>query len=567
MTTLFCAAVGPVQEFISAARRTRDLWFGSFLLSEISKAVAAKLAATSGASLVFPAPLGPKDLTAGSDFNASNILLAELEEGVGAEELWPALKEAADGRWKELAAGAVKGLAGHWVVERRWKAQLEGVVEFYAAWLPVEGSYQETRGRLMGLMAARKACRDFGAWAGEFGVPKSSLDGARETVLAEMNGNAAEQRARAMKLRAGEQLDAVGLTKRLGGEQRQYPSVSRIAADPWLRGLSAEDRDRLAAECARLSGAGLTKLNGEKYLQYAEFPYEGAAVYEGRMEEAVEGAPDEAAETLAGLRAELERLNRKYGEAEPYLAILAADGDRMGGAISQIETPEKHREFSRALSEFAAEAGQIVAKHRGTLVYSGGDDVLALAPVDRAADCARALRDRFAKAMKDWPGQPTLSVGIAIGHMMEPLEDLLNYARAAEKVAKQEPKDALAVALHTRAGAPVVFRGQWKKDPDQQLTKYAGQWVRDAIPDKAAYELERVARFYQESKGAWRVEAMKAEARRILGRKAANDEAALADLLQEVEAVETVADLEGIARALLVARKIAAAGRQAGGRQ
>lgn len=32
--------LGPIQDFISAARRTRDLWFGSFLLSEISKATA-----------------------------------------------------------------------------------------------------------------------------------------------------------------------------------------------------------------------------------------------------------------------------------------------------------------------------------------------------------------------------------------------------------------------------------------------------------------------------------------------------------------------------------------------
>ena len=35
---LLAIALGPVQEFISAARRTRDLWFGSYLLSEISKA-------------------------------------------------------------------------------------------------------------------------------------------------------------------------------------------------------------------------------------------------------------------------------------------------------------------------------------------------------------------------------------------------------------------------------------------------------------------------------------------------------------------------------------------------
>ena len=37
--------IGPVQEFIAAARRSRDLWFGSWLLSELSKAAARGIAA------------------------------------------------------------------------------------------------------------------------------------------------------------------------------------------------------------------------------------------------------------------------------------------------------------------------------------------------------------------------------------------------------------------------------------------------------------------------------------------------------------------------------------------
>ena len=36
-------SIGPVQGFIAAARRTRDLWYGSWLLSEVSKAVARSL--------------------------------------------------------------------------------------------------------------------------------------------------------------------------------------------------------------------------------------------------------------------------------------------------------------------------------------------------------------------------------------------------------------------------------------------------------------------------------------------------------------------------------------------
>ena len=37
---LISIAIGPVQDFIASARRSRDLWFGSWLLSELSKTAA-----------------------------------------------------------------------------------------------------------------------------------------------------------------------------------------------------------------------------------------------------------------------------------------------------------------------------------------------------------------------------------------------------------------------------------------------------------------------------------------------------------------------------------------------
>ncbi|MCE7920927.1 MAG: hypothetical protein DYG85_15690 [Chloroflexi bacterium CFX1] len=40
MKYLIIFSIGPVQEFIAAARRSRDLWYGSWMLSELSKAAA-----------------------------------------------------------------------------------------------------------------------------------------------------------------------------------------------------------------------------------------------------------------------------------------------------------------------------------------------------------------------------------------------------------------------------------------------------------------------------------------------------------------------------------------------
>ena len=74
---LLLIALGPVQDFIMTARRTRDLWFGSYLLSEVSKAVAKNLA---GQTLIFPNPLNISDLEPSNpeSLNVCNIILCQL---------------------------------------------------------------------------------------------------------------------------------------------------------------------------------------------------------------------------------------------------------------------------------------------------------------------------------------------------------------------------------------------------------------------------------------------------------------------------------------------------------
>lgn len=92
MTThLLALTVGPVQDFIAAARRTRDLWFGSYLLSEVSKAAAKAVGDHVGINkLIFPAPNNDADLQRGSPLNVANVILAE----VGDSDPAPVAREA-----------------------------------------------------------------------------------------------------------------------------------------------------------------------------------------------------------------------------------------------------------------------------------------------------------------------------------------------------------------------------------------------------------------------------------------------------------------------------------------
>lgn len=288
----------------------------------------------------------------------------------------------------------------------------------------------------------------------------------------------------------------VGLVKRVGEGNRPYPSVARVAADPWVRGNQGRLGDVIAA-CAQLDNQIIRALDTDAHPRLVAFPFEGTAVFTSRHHE-LEEETEVAADALRLLRDALARLP----EPEPYLAILVADGDKMGAALSRLDSPDKHREFSQALAGFAGSAKEIVNEdHNGVLIFAGGDDVLAFLPVDRCLPCARKLHVEFGELLKSYRNEqgnpPTLSVGVAIGHFMENLEDLLEYGRAAEKHAKQPDRDGLAVHLHKRGGAPINVRARWTENPDERITRYAQLILAEAIPGKLPYNLRNLARLYE----------------------------------------------------------------------
>ncbi|MCX7719159.1 MAG: type III-B CRISPR-associated protein Cas10/Cmr2 [Candidatus Sumerlaeaceae bacterium] len=600
---LVALSIGPVQDFIAAARRTRDLWFGSHVLSEISKAAARALHKAAGVdeSLIFPAVgkqdirlLDPQD-TPGA-FNVGNVVLALLPDRVVPEDAIKEARDAAQERWQQYADKVKKEL-GDLIDPARWDAQVKDVVEFYAACVPLEddSGYKQARDRVMRLLAGRKACRDFAQpdpAADAHGVPKSALDGARASVWSDKVKAKSDtesptfpQRLRHRIRAAGaEQLDAVGLVKRLGGEDAAFPSIPRIAADPWLRGADetcSSDFKEFLTACQKVPN--LPKLDTTKFPQFEPFktfPCDGALVFEGRLREIEKEISDQGngKEAINKVKECLRRLvrDRGLGEPEPYLAVLAADGDKMGAALSKLESPQAHRNFSRALSAFADTAREIVQNHYGCTIYAGGDDVLALVPVDQVLECAWELHDTFGAALnKQAPAdtKPTLSVGIALGHSMDPMEDLLHWARDAEKAAKGGPneRDGLAIHLHTRGGAPVRIRGKWTDQFDRRLRQWADCFRDGTIPDKAAYDLQLLARDYLQGDGkplpglGDNADLLTKDVLRLFKRK--KEQGAGANLNQVEELVkaecQNARDLLDLANELVVARRIARAKQQA----
>ena len=330
----------------------------------------------------------------------------------------------------------------------------------------------------------------------------------------------------------------------------------------------------MISACQQLGDQVIRPLNTTTHPQFAAFPFEGTAVFTSRHHE-LEEETEVATDRLRQLRDALARL----AQPEPYLAVLIADGDKMGEAISRLDSPQKHRDFSQGLAGFADEARRIANAHNGVLVYAGGDDVLAFVPVDKCLSCARKLHDKFGELLESYKNEegnpPTLSVRMAIGHFMENLEDLLEYGRAAEKHAKypraedrgQKPRNGLAVHLHKRGGAPIKVRAEWTERPDERITGYAGSICRDDLPGKFAYELRTLADLY----GGWRKEteeqrrtiaaAISQDVKRLLSKKQPGSGKAMTLDLSHVKDSQS---LKAFAAELLVARLIATVLRQSG---
>ena len=583
-TYLFVLSIGPVQDFISAARRTRDLWFGSHLLSELARTAARTLLAD-GAQLIFPSPENKDGVAENSGFPVANVVLVEIpsENKHSPLQLADRCMEAVQARWLKFAEEAyseAQRRSRGSVTDSIWQEQARDVIETFAAWVPLASAdaYTSAHKRLMSLLAARKATRDFQAAKGHWSVPKSSLDGARESVLA-LNLSP-PQRCR-LGLTEGEQLDVVGLTKRLAGGRQSYPSVARVAADPWLREAASKHSEALGRLCDATKPLVPTLISGVPEPHghnpdYSNFPFDGTILFSNRHARIVDDAglePEQGDTQLRRVKAALKELVDVLGQPLSYLAVLAADGDQMGKTLNTLQTADAHRKFSRKIARFAQEGGQVVKNYHGVTIYTGGDDVLALLPVDGVLKAARELREKFIETVGQSapPSEkPTLSIGLAIGHFMEPLEDLRAYAIAAEQHAKRPrrvdldstDRNGVAVHVHPRSGADFSIRECWKEGADSldhRLKYWAGFFDQAKLPKGLPYEIRTLAdKFEGWSDAEILALALPAELRRILGRKQTKLDDVEKDWIEKrFDSVKEINALKALARELLVARWLA----------
>ena len=510
-------AIGPVQGFVAQARRTRDLWAGSFLLSWLAGQLMAA-ALRQDARILIPA--------VGTERESKDPMLAAVLgllmpgepprigslpnrfKAVVSERFDPeAVADEARRKWRELAESVwrcfVADVVGHGRDTRAiWDRQIEGFwdIQWVMGIAPGDGSDAVW-------LDQRKNWRSH--WPPEEGGDhcttmgdRQELSGfirSRERAEQDVFWSAMRRRTGRLDIRDGERLCAVALVKRLFPRldrmdlehaigwsigTANWPSTAYMAAVPWLAHL-AEDSERRAKleeyiETVRdtVGPAALGKLSGERATRLHRLGLLGDAVsLDGNLfietalknpratplsddtpgEDGTEDDPD------ATLRERLLGALGVLGEAvdssaRPFYALLLMDGDRLGELLRM----EDEQRVSEALAGFVAQVPGIVGDNDGMTIYAGGDDVLAMLPVDRAIDCTISLRraygEAFASRAFGWSEKDsvpaTASGAIIFAHYRSPLREVLDLAhKELDETAKEgNGRDSLAVAVMLPSG-------------------------------------------------------------------------------------------------------------------
>lgn len=501
---LLLVAVGPVQPFIAASRKIRDLWQGSKMLSALSEAVANALKDKS-CKVVFPSLEPLQEWTPEEqEYGMANKILAWHHGNSPPEELAKFSEDTFRDKLRAYFEDLESELRKEFVNEaeglidfERLQRQRDDYGEFYAVWTPcaTEVDYSVARSRAEELLAARKMTRTFTppTWTSN-GARKNTLDGERETVLKKVSEESPLVKKHIIKPR--EHLDALSLAKRWFGRGRdrsmEFQTLTDVALVPYKQRIKTLGE---AYENARTAIQELPSDPRDK----------DSLLFRDRIDALERQLPPDtranSQDALRKARAALSALYQKAGAPPAYACIVHADGDAMGKALDEIREINIHQAFGVALDTFAAEMRKVVIHHQGTLIYSGGDDVLAFLPVHTALPCVREIRATFKKCIDGlWKradfkdpltkvSRPTLSAGLVIVHHQDSLQGSVMLSRKAEATAKKHyGRDALAIIRSMRSGGEITVGGKWDEFAER-FTAMIQSCANSEVPARLAHQL------------------------------------------------------------------------------
>ena len=480
---IFIFTITPVQSFISQARKTRDLYAGSQILSQLTKK-AIEVAKEQNAEIIIPNVDIEKAHSISNKFVAVfNNIDEENLETIGKNIEFNTLLY-----WKnEIANKTLEKIKNKTVSNQndeflhKFNDHITKYFNIYWLFYPVENdNYQVAYKEAEKYLGAIKNVRYFQQFDTEERYRKCSICGERDAIVYKnikfVDKNKTEP-AYAYKnslllknsylIEENEGLCGICFVKRFYQHQENteyFPSTVKIALLSLLNyeeiEKSIEKYKENFHDCWNDQFLIEENLN-KRYLEK-----------QGCKEIDIQKAKKELKEIY-------EIVKEKGFKISKYYALIKFDGDSMGKWLSGefLDDKSKLREFheclSCLLSDFAKHSKDYLdGDNKGKTVYAGGDDFLGFINLQYLFDVMETLREDFRKKVSqplkekfNLEKELTFSAGIVIAHYKDPLSLVLSWVNKMEEEAKNidDNKDAFGIAVLKRSGEIRKAVYKWEK--------------------------------------------------------------------------------------------------------
>lgn len=423
--TYTAVTFAPVQSFIRASRKLRDLYGSSLLLSHLARAIAED-AQQRNLTVISPASID-------SSRGVPNVLVIEGDYRKSHA------KEALHGTWQRMLEvcrqwleQALTGTAFSW--ESSWKACASHSWELFHG----QGSTIE---QAREALAVNKQQRDWCVpnWTGE----SSTLSSAEAVVWPGM-GAVRDPRVLPPGL--------------ITDEGRKF--LARLRQDNRLG-------DAFAGEKEEISISELVK-------RLVTYPVIAAKVFATNT--------DPAPNTKDLIPSRFQDLSTAQ-QSESIIWFMA-DGDGIGEHLQKMAEKEGEKEalqsFSSSMRKWAAglyERVPAVMQKQAMVVYAGGDDLFGAlhetvpGAKDLTTDHLWSWLEEFPLLWKQCKQDLTVSMGLVWADAQVPQREALQHAREAEASAKARGKNRFALRLLYAGGNHLEWTCPWEWLP-QVLTHY-----------------------------------------------------------------------------------------------
>jgi CRISPR-associated protein Cmr2 len=467
---IFLFTLSPVQSFIAQARKTQDLYAGSRILSELTKAAATEAKDNQGIHLVFP-----QNTEGAASF--PNRFIGTIENASkDLQTIGQAIEKVVIDKFKEFANDVLERVKLS--KPNGFEEQINNHLDINWLFHPIKTTYADAYKEIEPLMASLKNVRFISNTHPEAGR-KCSLDGELNALFRGQHTTNSQLKKQAIPvstgawLNANEGLSAVNLVKRTY-EAQKFPSTAEVALSFHIEHLDVVPKINYGIYKSMFS-----KDRFDEQLCYKENLTQKYLEQNG-YKDVLDKYP------LAKLQ---ELRSNAFGDKElqKYYAVIAFDGDKMGELLSGETRKDKSGDLevfqgkvSGLLMLFSQFIYDTLDKKKVHVIYTGGDDFLGFVNLHDLFEVVETLRIQFDeqvnKVLKEdlEADKPfTFSMGIAIAHYKTPLSIVLKTARDMETKAKNDGKrNAFAIAALKHSGESHEAYFKWELTENKGLPKW-----------------------------------------------------------------------------------------------